>query len=362
MKLSRKRILGIAIAIVVSVLLIFLSAPNTNPHPGSTYSRSPQGYGAWYAYMLDRKLPIQRWEKSLKDFLPKQKGTLIRIFPTASKLALSSEEKKWITAGNTLVQVGVSAPVTAANFHQSIESPAGLVQIDTSRRFKPIASKKEILGDRFGVVVRQEKIEKGSLIQVSTPYLAANAYQDAAGNYALLAQLVKENPPIWVDEYLHGYKDKQSMEALQEGNWISYLIKTPLLAIATQAVILLCVLIWSHNQRFGLPQTVEVVKPDNSQAYIHSLAMVLARAGASEFVMQAIGQAEKLTLQKKLGLGTTLLSHQELVDAWVETGRSPSELMAVLTPLESKQRISERQLLTWLEQWKRINYNPESLS
>lgn len=355
MKLSRRKIFGIAIAIVVSLLLIFLSAPNNKPYPSSTYSRSPQGYGAWYAYMLDRKLPIQRWEKPLKDLLPKHKGTLLRIFPITSKLTISAEEKKWIAAGNTLVQLGVSAPVTAADFHQSIENPAGTIQIDSSRRFKTTAFQQIILGDRFGAIIRQEKIEKGILIQVSTPYLAANAYQDAVGNYALLAQLVKENTPIWVDEYLHGYKDQQSMEALHGGNWVIYLLETPLLAIAIQAVIILCVLIWSQNQRFGLPQTVEAVKTDNSQAYIHSLAMVLARAGASEFVMQAIGQSEKLRLQKKLGLGTTLLSHQELLNAWVETGRSQSELAAVLEPLESKQRISERQLLTWLEQWQHIN-------
>jgi hypothetical protein len=356
MKLSRRAILGSAIAIVVALLLIFLSAPNTSTQPGSTYSRAPNGYGAWYAYMLDRKFPIQRWEKPLKDFLPKQKGTLLRIFslpPPASDL--STEEKNWIAAGNTLVQLGISARPTAADFYQSIENPAGIVQIETTRRLRVTGLQQEILGDRFGAIVRQEKIAKGNLIQVSTPYLAANAYQDAAGNYALLAQLVKDKTPIWIDEYLHGYKDKQSMGELREGDWVSYLIKTPLLTIAVQGIILLCVVIWSQNQRFGLPREVDTAKPDNSKAYIHSLAMVLARAGASEFVMQVIGQSEKMHLQKKLGLGTVLLSHQELLNAWVESGRPQAELAAVLEPLEQKKRISERQLLVWLEKWQSIN-------
>ena len=355
MKLSRRKILVAAIALVVMVLLIFVSAPNNTLHPGSTYSRAPQGYGAWYAYMLDRKVPIQRWEKPLKNLLTKEKGTLVRIFPAAFKATLSSEERNWIATGNTIIQLGVSAPATAANFNQSIENPLGTIQIDTTRRFKPTASQEAVLSDRFGAIIRQEKIDKGRLLQVSTPYLAANAYQDATGNYALLAQLVQENTPIWIDEYLHGYKDQQSREALKEGNWVSYLIKTPLLAIALQVTILLCVIIWSQNQRFGIPQSIETIKTDNSQAYINSLASVLVRAGASEFVVQAIGQAEKRQLQKRLGLGTALLSHPELLSAWVETGRSQSELAAVLEPLERKQRISEKQLLEWLAQWQHLN-------
>ena len=354
MKLSRRKILGIAIAIVVSILLIFFSAPNTSLHPGSTYSRAPHGYGAWYAYMLNRKVPIQRWEKPLKSFLSENKGTLLRIFPATFRANLSIEEKKWIEAGNTVVQVGVAAPATAANFNQAIDNPLGAVQIDTTKRFKLTGSQQLILGDRFGSVVRQEKLDKGYLIQVSTPYLAANAYQDSAGNYPLLAQLVGDKAPIWVDEYLHGYKDKQSMEALKEGNWVSYLVKTPLLAVALQGTILLLVIIWSQNQRFGIPKVVETVKTDNSKAYIHSLAAVLARAGASEFAIQAIGQSEKRQLQKKLGLGTTLLSHRELLNAWVESGHSQSDLAAILEPLERKQRLSEKKLLEWLEKWQRL--------
>lgn len=354
MKISRQKILGIAIALVVVVILIFFSAPNNALHPGSTYSRASHGYGAWYAYMLDRKYPIQRWEKPLNSFFAKEKGTLLRIFPVTTSGSLSTEEKNWIASGNTIVQLGINAPVTKADFNQTFDNPLGIVQIDTSRRLKQTGTQQVILGDRFGAVIRQEKIEKGKLIQGSTPFIGANAYQDAAGNYALLAQLTKEGSPIWVDEYLHGFKDKQSMEAIQEGDWVKYLIKTPLFAIVFQGVFLLFVVIWSQNQRFGIPQVVEPIKTDNSQAYIHSLAAVLARAGATEFVIQLIGNFEKLALQKKLGLGATLLSDQDLLNAWVQTGRPKAELLMVLEPIDCKQRISERQLLAWLEQWHQI--------
>ena len=356
MKLSRRKIFGIAIAIVVFLLIIFLSAPNKTPHSGSTYSRAPQGYGAWYAYMLERKFPIQRWEKPLNNnFWTKQKGTLLRIFTVQSASELRPEEKKWIAEGNTIVQLGVLAPVTAANFNQLIENPVGVVQIETTRRMKLMGLQKAVLGDRFGAIVRQEMIGKGRSIQVTTPYLAANAYQDATGNYALLAQLVENNTPIWIDEYLHGYKDKQSMEAQGEGDWVSFLFKTPLLAIAFQGIILLCIVIWAQNQRFGIPRVFETIKTDNSQAYIHSLAAVLARAGANEFVVQAIGQSEKLSLQKRLGLGTKILSHQELLNAWIETGRPKSELISVLEIIDLRQRVTEKQLLEWLEKWHLIN-------
>jgi len=355
MKLSRRTIVGLAIAFIAFILLIFLSAPNNSTNSGSTYSNAPQGYGAWYAYMLNRKLPVQRWEKPLNNFLSKEKGTLLRVFPSKSPSNISTEERNWIAKGNTIIQLGVPAPPTAANFSQSIEHPLGIIQIESSRRLGLTGEKKAILSDRFGVIIRQKKIENGKLIQVTTPYLAANAFQDAAGNYALLAELVRETTPIWVDEYLHGYKDKQSIEATRESSWFIYLAKTPLLAIAIQSFILLCVIIWSTNQRFGLSREIEVVKTDNSKVYIHSLAMVLARAGASEFVMQVIGKSEKIHLQKRLGLGTKILSHQELLRAWEETGRSKSQLTKLLEPLEQKKRISEKQLLLWLERWQRIN-------
>ncbi len=355
MKFSRRRIWIIAIATIVGLLLILASAPKDTPHAGSTYSRSPQGYAAWYGYMRDRQSSVQRWEKPLKPFFEKEKGTLLRVFPTSFTAEISSEERDWIAAGNTLVQVGVRAPVSAANFEVSLTHPLGKVEVSSTRRFKSVQPEALVLGDRFGAIIKQTKIEKGKLIQITTSYFAANAYQDAAGNYALLAQLVSQSQPIWIDEYLHGYKDQQTSAANQDSNWFVYLGKTPLVAIAIQSVILLLLLIWSQNQRFGTPQSVATAKTDNSQAYIHSLAAVLVRAGASEFVMQAIGQSEKRQLQKKLGLGITLLSHRQLLKAWEDSGRPQAELAAVLEPLERKQRISEKQLLEWLKCWQQIN-------
>ena len=355
MKSSRRRIWIIAIASIVGLLLILASAPQDTPHAGSTYSRSPQGYAAWYSYMRDRQSPVQRWEKPAQPFFETKKGTLLRIFPTAFTAELSSEESAWIAAGNTLVQVGVKAPVSAANFEVSLPHPLGKIDISSTRRFQNVPPEAVIFGDRYGAIVKQTKIEKGKLIQITTSYFAANAYQDAVGNYALLAQLVSQSQPIWIDEYLHGYKDQPTSAATENSNWFIYLGKTPLVAIAIQSVILLLLLIWSQNQRFGTPQNVAAAKTDNSQAYIHSLAAVLVRAGASEFVMQAIGQSEKRQLQKKLGLGVTLLPHRQLLKAWEESGRPQAELAAVLEPLERKQRVSEKQLLEWLKCWQKIN-------
>jgi hypothetical protein len=48
-------------------------------------------------------------------------------------------------------------------------------------------------------------------------------------------------------------------------------------------------------------------------------------------------------------------SRQSLIDAWVQqTGRSPQELEAVLKIQSRKRRISETEMLNWLEKWQHV--------
>ncbi|NEO70518.1 DUF4350 domain-containing protein, partial [Moorena sp. SIO3H5] len=69
MRFPRRR-LGVisAIAIVVLMIITLVAAPANNKiNSGSTYSRAPYGYGAWYAYMAKRGTPVQRWQKPFED-------------------------------------------------------------------------------------------------------------------------------------------------------------------------------------------------------------------------------------------------------------------------------------------------------
>lgn len=377
---------GILALVTITLLSFFVAPQSPKLQRGSTYSRAPGGYGAWYAYMEQQQIPIQRWQRPLNQ-LPKgiqpgppvkqivsggdtSKGvtgtmaqtkplssiTLLQINSRFSKLGIF--DQNWVKQGNVLVLVGERTPVTRAPFQSFIDSPFGAIKLETTRRYNlsdlPAAERqatKVRLGDIFGAVVWERELGKGRVISVATPDLAANAYQDEPGNFAFLARLVSEpGHPIYVDEYLHGYKDKAEIIAEHSEGLESYLAKTPLLLLAIQAVVLLLVLIWGHNQRLGPPQRLTGPTLDNSKAYIEALAGVLQKANCSDFVVETIGKAEQLQVQRKLGLGVTLVEPQKVIDAWVQqTGRSATELQEFFNPLIYSKRLSERELKLWLE-------------
>lgn len=122
-----------------------------------------------------------------------------------------------------------------------------------------------------------------------------------------------------------------------------------------QGLILLLVAIWAGNRRFGKPLTLSAPVVDNSEAYIQALAGVLQKANSSEFIVEVVGKDEQLQLQKALFLGQEQLDHQSLVKAWVQqTGHPAKELEQLLQMPSQKQRMSETDLLRWLEKWEQI--------
>ncbi|MFN6567189.1 DUF4350 domain-containing protein [Dendronalium sp. ChiSLP03b] len=355
MKRSNRIVWIGAIALGVIILLTLIAAPNNSKiSNGSTYNRAPNGYGAWYAFMQQQGTTIQRWQKPLSNLkTEKSPVTFLQVYSTLREPVLDYEERKWVEKGNTLVILGVNQQVTAADFSTMQKSPFGDVKIETRRRYAKAKQQHVSLGDRFGAVVWEEKYNKGKAIFSTTRYLAANAYQDNLSNFKYLANLVtNKNKSVFVDEYIHGYKDADIRQSQGQGDLLSYFAKTPVLPILVQVGVLLVVLIWAQNRRFGKPVALDTPVVDNSQAYIQALAGVLQKAESSDFVLEMVGKEEQLQLQKALGLGQIPLERQTLLNRWVEkTGASAAELEAVLKLQSRKRRMSERELLSWLGKW-----------
>ena len=81
-----------------------------------------------------------------------------------------------------------------------------------------------------------------------TPYLAANAYANEPGNFAFLANLVQQaGGTIYVDEYIHGYKDSDVVVEEVAGSWINYLAETPLLIAAAQVLVVLLIALLANR-------------------------------------------------------------------------------------------------------------------
>lgn len=354
---NRLRWLG-AIAIGIMILLTLIAAPtNSRLNRGSTYSLAPDGYGAWYAFMQQRGKHIQRWQKPLSE-LPTGNSpiTLLRINSQLNAPILSAAEQDWVEQGNTLVVLGVWEKVSEARFSTMQPSSVGNVKIDTRRRHQ-VAKEQLSLGDRFGAVVWIEHKRRGKVIFSTTPYLAANAYQDYPSNYMYLAQLLSQSSTIWVDEYIHGYLEPTTTTARTARSWVAYLAHTPLLPTFLQGSILLLVVVWAQNQRFGVPRAIEAPVVNNSEAYVQALAGVLRKAECSEFVLDVVGKEEQLQLQKALGLGQVPLEPQTIISAWVQqTGTGERELEELLQRQAQHHRVSERELLNWLGKWQKIQH------
>ena len=242
-------------AVAIIVLVTVVSALGGGDRlKGSSYSLEPQGYGAWYQKMVDQGIAIERWRKPVARVFDKYpNGTiLLQINSELDEFFLDPPDKKWIENGNTLVVLGVDALSNDIEFSKNLASPQGQVKIETTRRFQVTDSSSSyfklptiptsIVSDDHGAVVWQSSIGKGKLILATTPYLAANAYQDSTANYDLLTALTTtDQQRIVVDEYLHGYREPSKprkpgdpilpddSQQSEGENLMSYFTKTPFL-------------------------------------------------------------------------------------------------------------------------------------
>ena len=364
----------ITIAIIAIVILTLIAAPNSGGRKndsGSTFGKSPDGYGAWYQYMSEKEIPIKRWRKPFSQFIKENAQdttTYVQILSKAdfigSAVDLSKSESDWVSKGNTGVIIGKYEPATAAPFESSIPYRQqtlsdNQIKIKTTRRYRQQkrtkAKIKSILKDRYGAVVWQEQIGKGKVIYCTTPYLAANAYQDYPDNYEFLAELVDDHKTIWIDEYIHGYKDKQTIAKEQRENILSYLAKTPLYLLFIQTVLIAIIAAVAGFRRFGISIKPKTVIADNSTAYIDALAGVLEKAQSTDFVVEAIAKDEQRKLQKSLGLGKSLVDQESLITAWKQQGGAESDLYQLLKVSGAGKKISDARLITWIQKWQNIN-------
>ncbi len=387
----------LAIAAIVLLVLTLLFAPqrgNQNLY-GSTYGRGPSGYGAWYQYMADQGTPIQRWQKPLGKFIEEhgegdRPVTLLQV--GASPIWLEDYSKNqdelevWLAQGNRLIALISRGEVTLAPARSEIETPLGPVTIETRRRFvddqprqefeEPLEARTQLdqqldtsptyalvspvqesealesgsinlLEDDYGAIAWAEAEGKGSIIYAVTPDLGANAYQNSPGNFPFLAGLVKANDAeLWINEYSHGYKDKDAESDSAAVTWGDYFLGTPLMLAWIQLLVLLGVTLVALNRRWGLPTPLETPKLNNSEAYIGALAGVLRRSGSNGFVLNQWQSAERQRLQRQLGLGNRPIELDALLKSWEQqTGESADSVQRLLSPISSG---STDQLKRWL--------------
>jgi len=368
--LLKNRYLRLAlVALVLLFIGLALLAPATGEKTsGSTYNRAPEGYLGWYAYMETQGTPVQRWRRPVEDLLAQSPAdtpqTLIRIYPGMVNAYQAWDRNwldPWLAAGNTLIVLGLDARIVEAPFTSRLASDFGEVMIKTRRRHNlAFNNDRNLLGDEYGAVVwERPDHEKGRFVVALTPHLAANAYQDEPGNYAFLADLAAQaGGPIWVDEYLHGFKAAEVIVEETVNTWGAYLARTPVKIALVQLAIVLAIFLLAQNRRLGNLSTVKRAKVDNSQAYIEALAAVLHKAESTPFLVEMLTKAERSRLQAALGFHTANIDDHTLQVAWTEqTGQPPAMLTPLTTPPSRTKGVDDA-LKTWLDQLQRIRQTP----
>lgn len=372
------------LAIAAIVLVTVISAIGGDSRlAGSSYNNAANGYSHWYQMMIDRGVNIKRWQKSFPKLaqIPEDDRaiTLLQIQPQLAELAITNQQQDWVSKGNTLVILGIDAPAREIKFQTDLASDQGKIRIETTRRFGSNikgdkllqdTTRSIILADRSGSVITQFELGEGNIIIATTPHLAANAYQDFQPNNKLLMELVsKDNQQVLIDEYIHGYIDRQPRidpttgevkaddETSDNSDTLGYLAATPLIVVFVNLLLGILVLAWQQNRRFGKVVIPKVSEVDNGEAYIQALGGVLRQANSSEFVIQNIGKAEQLSWQQKLGLGKErLVESQTLITAWENQIKLPTDdLRFVLQLTSAAQRVGSAELILWLTKIREID-------
>jgi Domain of unknown function (DUF4350) len=388
---ARNKPVWIGAGVIGLILLFCLWAPSQSwQNSGSTYNRAPDGYGAWYAYMQQQGATIDRMREPLDQFRDRTATptTLLQIRPQLTSTSLDEAAERWVQAGNRLIVLGVRQPVTEAEFSSLVHSPSGLVKIETRRRAQPQSAPKAatplkpaLLKDDNGPIVWPSP-DHDRLIWSVTPYIAANAYQNQAGNFAFLADLVSQaQQPIVVDEYIHGYRPPRPPASRTARRWsggwgrqsgdrssrdrpdiLGYLLGTPLLVVIVQALVLMGLVVWSQNQRFGALRSVLPVPLDNSMAYIQALAGALRKANSGQFVVETVTQAELKQLQRQLGLGHQPIALADLKQAWLTQNHpaTPAQIAAwqQLEIAQTRKFWRDQDLTAWLQALDQIQHHP----
>lgn len=360
---QRKSWIWGGIALTVIILLTIFAAPSSNKiMAGSTYSKEPNGYGAWYQYMLKRDFAIERWQKPFKEIIENTEKdfadkpiTYLQIHSSTISLnSLPSSYNQWIKKGNQLIVLGVEGKATEASFVSTPSYKDLQIQIKTTRRKQDV--NEAIIKDEQGAIVWQRKIGAGEIIYAVSPYIAANAYQEVADNYQFLATLINSNHKLFIDEYIHGYKDVETKKVENKETLADYLAKTIWLPIGMQGLIIAIISLLFLWQRFGQIEKIKILKTDNSQAYIEALARVLEKAESTNFVAQTIGKDEQIKLQQKLGLGKRMLATDIVINEWKKQTNQPShKLQSLLKMMKQTEHIKESDLVKWMQMWQQIN-------
>ena len=289
----------------------------TQTAPSSLNNR-PQGAKALYRLYSTLPYSVRRLADPWTTLTP-QDGLLIVIEPfeagRPATLPEVSALAKWTRNGGTVLYVvqeparpldakdplagdiaiieGQDAPHTVA---PAVVSPltrqVGTITVSSKVRLKsaPVSPWQTLFSDRYGVIAAQKPLGKGRVLVAADPLLVSNQGVRQEDNVVFLANIVqsalgRNGRGLVFDEYHHGV----GFEAGASGqeNWISAL-PLPIKRAVWPVALLLLLIVYNGNQRFGAARALPLASPRASVEYVQSLARWYRRAEAADIVAETL--------------------------------------------------------------------------
>jgi len=292
--------------------------------PGSptTYSSGTLGYKVLYLWLKDLAIPVERWEKDLKN-LPFQASVLVLLEP---RLDPEPGELKalegWVRRGGTLF---VAARTTSSFLmpfglglagykgEGGIEEPGfqpgpylrGKRDIRSECHLDLSSSRADLVvhvRDRWGALFGVVEKGKGRVIVLTDPGLFSNLKLKQGDHARLALEFLLTHlgqGTLLVDEYHHGYGRATSV--------IGHVLGSGVQGLLFQGGLILLVLWAAAGRRFGPPRPLPKEAARSPMEYVRAMAGLFQRAGANRLALETVSrwieeEARRLLVDKDRGL------------------------------------------------------------
>lgn len=211
------------------------------------------------------------------------------------------------------------------------------------------------LGDKDGAALADFTYDKGRVIFLSDPFVAANNGIARGANLTLIMNILRSmgapNRKIFFDEFHHGYRSG--------GNpLVNYFRGTPVPWLLLQGFLLSLLILYTYGRRFARPLPLPQVDRHSPLEFVGSMANLQQAAQARELALESIYPRFKARLCRRLGLSSR--AQKEEIIASARRRRFPIseiELRQTLTDAEmtlAGEKIDDARLSALVARMRRI--------
>jgi hypothetical protein len=301
--------------------------------PGSptTYSSGMLGYKILYLWLKDLGIPVERWEKDLKN-LPPQAAVLVLLEPRLDPepgeiLALEG----WVRRGGTLFVASRMPSSFLTSFGLSLARYKGEDGMKEPG-FQPgpyIRGKRDVrsdghpdlassradlvvhVRDKWGALIGVLEKGKGRVIVLTDPGLISNLNLKQGDHARLALEFLLSHlgqGTLLVDEYHHGYGRATSV--------IGHVLGSGVQGLLLQGGLILLVLWAVAGRRFGPPRPLPKEEGRSPMEYVRAMAGLFQRARANRLALETVSrwieeEAKRLLIDKDRGLQEKLKQSKE---------------------------------------------------